>query len=199
MQVRNGGLMTSKSGSIGQFAGSHGTVTVGSGGQWTIDNSTLSPLMVGDAGTADEAFNFSSTAGNAFSGTVDLSNATLDLSGVNTSALTSAILKANVGSITTVADGEQTIGGLTFAGGEMVFNATAPDGKVADSHVTVGTLDATGNSTVQIIIPETYVPDHETDTRASLMSDQQMEWRSTRAGTAGSRSDRPGRAAPGSR
>ncbi|MGX8028825.1 hypothetical protein ACWUV4_27570, partial [Klebsiella pneumoniae] len=51
VQVRNGGLMTSKGGSLGQFAGSHGTVTVGSGGQWTIDNSTLSPLMVGDAGT----------------------------------------------------------------------------------------------------------------------------------------------------
>lgn len=147
----------------------NGLIDLATAGAFTLRN-VLTGAGVLQVDTADEAFNFSSTAGNAFSGTVDLSNATLDLSGVNTSALTSAILKANVGSITTVADGEQTIGGLTFAGGEMVFNATAPDGKVADSHVTVGTLDATGNSTVQIIIPETYVPDHETDTRASLMT-----------------------------
>ncbi|EPJ7186186.1 TPA: autotransporter outer membrane beta-barrel domain-containing protein [Citrobacter amalonaticus] len=147
----------------------NGLIDLATAGAFTLQN-VLTGAGVLQVDTADGAFNFSSTAGNAFSGTVDLSNATLDLSGVNTSALTNAILKANVGSITTVADGEQTIGGLTFAGGEMVFNATAPDGKVADSHVTVGTLDATGNSTVQIIIPETYVPDHETDTRASLMT-----------------------------
>ncbi|KNC93443.1 hypothetical protein GM31_19095 [Trabulsiella odontotermitis] len=147
----------------------NGLIDLATAGAFTLQN-VLAGAGVLKVDTAGEAFNFSSTAGNAFTGTVDLNNATLDLSGVNTSALTSAILKANVGSITTVADGEQTIGGLAFAGGEMVFNAMAPDGKMADSHVTVDTLDASGNGTVQIIIPETYVPDHETDARASLMT-----------------------------
>ncbi|MFS9380609.1 autotransporter outer membrane beta-barrel domain-containing protein [Citrobacter sp. ANG330] len=147
----------------------NGLIDLASAGAFTLQN-VLTGAGVLKVDTADGAFNFSSTAGNAFTGTVDLNNATLELSGVNTSALTSAILKANVGSITTVADGEQTIGGLAFAGGEMVFNATAPDGKMADSHITAGTLDATGNGTVQILLPETYVPDHETDTRASLMT-----------------------------
>jgi autotransporter family porin len=147
----------------------NGLVDLVTAGAFTLQN-VLTGAGVLKVDTADGAFDFASAAGNAFTGTVDLSNATLALGGVNTTALTNAMLKADTGSIITVADGEQTIGGLAFAGGEMVFNATAPDGKVADSHVTVGALDATGNGTVQIILPETYVPDHETDTRASLMT-----------------------------
>ncbi|WP_448885029.1 autotransporter outer membrane beta-barrel domain-containing protein [Citrobacter telavivensis] len=147
----------------------NGLVDLATAGAFTLQN-ILTGAGVLKVDTAGEAFNFSSAAGNAFSGTVDLNNATMDLSGVNTSALTNAILKANTGSKITVADGEQTIGGLAYAGGETVFNATAPHGKMADSHVTAGTLDATGNGTVQIIIPEAYVPDHETDTQSSLMT-----------------------------
>ncbi|HFQ8225505.1 TPA: autotransporter outer membrane beta-barrel domain-containing protein [Citrobacter freundii] len=147
----------------------NGLVDLATAGAFTLQN-ILTGAGVLKVDTAGEAFNFSSAAGNAFSGTVDLNNATMDLSGVNTSALTNAILKANTGSRITVADGEQTIGGLAYAGGETVFNATAPHGKMADSHVTAGTLDATGNGTVQIIIPEAYVPDHETDTQSSLMT-----------------------------
>lgn len=136
----------------------NGLVDLATAGAFTLQN-ILTGAGVLKVDTAGEAFNFSSAAGNAFSGTVDLNNATMDLSGVNTSALTNAILKANTGSRITVADGEQTIGGLAYAGGETVFNATAPHGKMADSHVTAG----------------------------------------TRTGSAGSRPDRPGRAAPGSR
>ncbi|HHG9496587.1 TPA: autotransporter outer membrane beta-barrel domain-containing protein [Citrobacter farmeri] len=147
----------------------NGLVDLATAGAFTLQN-ILTGTGVLKVDTAGEAFNFSSAAGDAFSGTVDLNNATMDLSGVNTSALTNAILKANTGSRITVADGEQTIGGLAYAGGETVFNATAPHGKMADSHVTAGTLDATGNGTVQIIIPEAYVPDHETNTQSSLMT-----------------------------
>ncbi|WP_211252859.1 autotransporter outer membrane beta-barrel domain-containing protein [Trabulsiella guamensis] len=116
------------------------------------------------------AFDFAATTGSAFAGTVDLSNATLALGGLNTTAMTNATLKADTGSITTVADGEQAIGGLTFAGGEMEFNGTAPDERVATSHVTVNTLDASGSGKVQINIPDPYVPGHDTATTSSLMT-----------------------------
>ncbi|WP_054181315.1 autotransporter outer membrane beta-barrel domain-containing protein [Trabulsiella odontotermitis] len=123
-----------------------------------------------DVDNGGASFDFASTTGSSFIGTVDLSNATLALGGVNTTAMTNATLKANTGSSITVADGEQAIGGLTFAGGEMAFNGTAPDQKVATSHVTAGKLDASGSGTVQINIPDSYVPGHDTATTSSLMT-----------------------------
>lgn len=123
-----------------------------------------------DVDNGGKSFGFASTTGSAFAGTVDLNNATFGLGGVNATALTKATLKANSGSITTVADGEQVIGGLTFASGEVEFNATAPAQKVATSHVTVGKLDASGTGTVQINVPAPYVPGYETSTTASLMT-----------------------------
>ncbi|KFC07069.1 putative transporter, partial [Trabulsiella guamensis ATCC 49490] len=115
-------------------------------------------------------FDFASTTGDAFAGILDLNNALLSLGGVNTTALTNATLKADSGSTTTVADGEQAIGGLTFAGGSLIFNGTAPDEKVATSHITAGKLDASGSGNVQINIPDPYVPGHETSTTSSLMT-----------------------------
>ncbi|WP_246876123.1 autotransporter outer membrane beta-barrel domain-containing protein [Citrobacter sp. CFNIH10] len=116
------------------------------------------------------AFNFATTTGSTFAGTVDLSNATLSLDGVNTTAMTNATLNVNTGSFTTVGDGEQAIGGLSFEGGYMAFNATAPHDIVAASHVTVNTLDASGSGTVQVNIPDPYVPEIATDTTSSLMT-----------------------------
>ncbi|KFB98058.1 putative autotransporter protein [Trabulsiella guamensis ATCC 49490] len=147
----------------------NGLTDLTTAGAYTLQNE-LTGTGILKADTAGEAFDFASTAGSAFAGTVDLSNATLALGGVNTDALTNAILNANTGSITTVADGEQVIGGLTFAGGEMVFNATLPDEKVAASHMTTTTLEASGTGTVQITVPASYDPDHETSTTSSLMT-----------------------------
>lgn len=139
----------------------------------TVDR-TLTNALTGTGTVAVEnagqAFNFATTTGSAFAGTVDLSNATLALGGVNTTALTNATLKADTGSVTTVADGEQVIGGLAFASGKVAFNATAPAEKVATSHMTVNRLDASGSGTVQINVPAPYVPGHETSTTASLMT-----------------------------
>lgn len=138
------------------------------------DSRVLANALTGNGTVAVDnsgaSFDFATTTGSDFAGIVDLSNATLTLGDVNTSALTHATLKANAGSVTTVADGEQAIGGLTFAGGEMVFNGTAPDQKVATSHVTTGTLDASGSGSVQINVPAPYVPGHETATTSSLMT-----------------------------
>ncbi|HEM8611041.1 TPA: autotransporter outer membrane beta-barrel domain-containing protein [Citrobacter amalonaticus] len=116
------------------------------------------------------AFNFATTTGSTFAGTVDLSNATLSLDSVNTTAMTNATLNVNTGSFTTVGNGEQAIGGLSFEGGYMAFNATAPHDIVAASHVTVNTLDASGSGTVQVNIPDPYVPEIATDTTSSLMT-----------------------------
>ena len=116
------------------------------------------------------AFNFATTTGSTFAGTVDLSNATLSLDSVNTTAMTNATLNVNTGSFTTVGNGEQAIGGLSFEGGYMAFNATAPHDIMAASHVTVNTLDASGSGTVQVNIPDPYVPEIATDTTSSLMT-----------------------------
>ena len=115
-------------------------------------------------------FDFATTTGSAFAGTVDLSNATLSLDGVNTTAMTNATLNVNTGSFTTVGNGEQAIGGLSFEGGYMAFNATAPHDIVAASHVTVNTLDASGTGAVQVNIPDPYMPEIATDTTSSLMT-----------------------------
>ncbi|EER1716051.1 autotransporter outer membrane beta-barrel domain-containing protein [Escherichia coli] len=140
----------------------------GTAGRTLANKLTGTGTVAVDNGGAE--FGFASTTGSSFTGTVDLSNATLALGGVNTTTLTNAMLKADTGSITSVADGEQAIGGLAFAGGEVAFNATAPAQKVATSHVTVNTLDASGNGTVQINVPAPYVPGHDTATTASLMT-----------------------------
>ncbi|EDQ7941400.1 autotransporter outer membrane beta-barrel domain-containing protein [Salmonella enterica] len=144
-------------------------LTVNSATDRTFTNKLTGTGTV-DVDNGGTVFGFATTTGSAFAGTVDMNNATFALGGVNTSALTSATLKANSGSITTVADGEQVIGGLTFASGEVEFNGTAPDQKVATSHVTVNTLDASGTGTVQINVPAPYVPGYDTATTASLMT-----------------------------
>ncbi|KFC04504.1 putative autotransporter protein [Trabulsiella guamensis ATCC 49490] len=123
-----------------------------------------------DLAATDDIFAFTSSVGSAFAGTVDLKKSTFALSGANTLALKQATLVSSAGNTTTVGNGAQTIGGLTFAGGNMVFNATAPDQKKATSHVTATTLDASGAGTVQINVPALYVPGEDSDTTTSLMT-----------------------------
>ncbi|MDR3106416.1 MAG: autotransporter barrel domain-containing lipoprotein, partial [Yokenella regensburgei] len=145
--------------------------TDASTGDFTFSNALSGTgLMSVDLTAADDVFAFAPSAGSAFAGTVDLKNSTFALSGTNTTALMQSTLVTSTGNTTTVGNGEQTIGGLTFAGGKMVFNATIPDQKVATSHVTTGKLDANGAGTVQINVPAPYVPGQETDTTTSLMT-----------------------------
>ncbi|WP_163360114.1 hypothetical protein, partial [Enterobacter hormaechei] len=73
------------------------------------------------ASNNNSTFNFTSAAGSAFEGTVALANNTFALSDINTSALTHATLQLDSGNITTVGDGNQHIGGLTFNGGKAIF------------------------------------------------------------------------------
>ncbi|MEN3930752.1 autotransporter outer membrane beta-barrel domain-containing protein [Microvirga sp. W0021] len=105
-----------------------------------------------NAGT--DAFNFGSGAGSAFAGTLQMGQGTFALSGLNTTALTNATLQVDVNSVTTVGTGNQVIGGLTFNGGTMIFDATAPAQIIATSYITAGKLDISGTGTVQVNLPD---------------------------------------------
>jgi len=94
--------------------------------------------------------------GTDFTGTLALGNSSFALQGQNTNALGKGTLRIDAGSVTTVGDGEQRIGGLHFNGGTLKFNASVPDEVVATSHITVDTLDATGSGTVQVVVPRPY-------------------------------------------
>ncbi|WP_196217491.1 autotransporter-associated beta strand repeat-containing protein, partial [Burkholderia pseudomallei] len=117
-----------------------------------------------------QAFSFGTGAGGNFAGTVNLTNNTFALSGNNTAALTHATLNVGTGNVTTVGDGTQAIAGLNINGGTMVFDATAPDQKVATSLVKAGTLDVSHTGTVVINAQSTYtVPPANTYNSVNLL------------------------------
>ncbi|WP_159566678.1 autotransporter outer membrane beta-barrel domain-containing protein [Budvicia diplopodorum] len=99
------------------------------------------------------SFDFTSGAGNSFSGIFDLKTGALALSGNNTVALTNATLAAGAGSVVTVGHGNQQIGGLSFAGGHVIFDATVPAQSQANGIITAQRLDLNGAGTVQVAVP----------------------------------------------
>ncbi|WP_145525593.1 autotransporter outer membrane beta-barrel domain-containing protein [Yersinia rohdei] len=109
---------------------------------------------------ASTAFNFGSAVGGAFSGMVNLSNFTFDLDGMNTSALTNATLKLSSGSLTSVADGTQNIGGLVMNGGTMLFNNLVDHSGIISSEGTfaANSINTTGGGTIRVNLPATLVP-----------------------------------------
>ncbi|MDR6918976.1 outer membrane autotransporter protein [Pseudomonas sp. 3296] len=120
--------------------------------------------------TGGNAFDFLSLAGNSFAGTVAMGYATFNLADVNTAALSHAVLRPDANSLTTLGDGDQKIGGLTFNGGTVRFNAEVPDQTVATSTITSNTLDASGTGIVQIELPVGYVPKPVTLTNSGLLT-----------------------------
>ncbi|WP_312284314.1 autotransporter-associated beta strand repeat-containing protein [Yokenella regensburgei] len=168
LQLGNGGTTGSVQGAIDVASGA--TLAVDWGADYTLNNTlTGSGLVVVKA--AGNNVNFASAAiGSGFSGTVDLQNALFSLGGVNTGALRAATLRSGSGSVTTVADGTQSIGGLVFDGGKVIFNATVPAQVDATSLVQANTLDTSGTGTVQITLPASYnVPTQAPSTELSLL------------------------------
>ncbi|WP_157953048.1 autotransporter outer membrane beta-barrel domain-containing protein [Limnobaculum parvum] len=107
--------------------------------------------------TATDAFSFSPSAGTDFSGTVALGLGRFDLSGVNTAALTHAMLRIDSGNLTTVGNGNQTIDGLSFNGGTALFDASVLGAPSALTTITTtGPLDISGIGTVQAFIPSSF-------------------------------------------
>ncbi|OMG70328.1 autotransporter-associated beta strand repeat-containing protein, partial [Burkholderia ubonensis] len=138
LQLGNGAGTGNIVGDIRVEAG--GTLAVERGGAFTLGNALSGSGLVA-TDTNGQRFDFDTTTGDAFAGTLAVGRSQFDLSGVNTTALTSATLRADTGSVITVGDGNQSIGGLTLNGGTMVFNATLPDQTVATSLVKTGVLD----------------------------------------------------------
>lgn len=118
----------------------------------TAFNSHVSGAGRISTNTAGNAFDFTANnADNNFSGALALGNSTLNLSGLNTQALTLATLKAGTDSLTTVGNGVQNIGGLAFDGGTLDFGRVAPGHTLADNTIqTSRNLDLRGSGVVQV-------------------------------------------------
>ncbi|GGP27048.1 autotransporter outer membrane beta-barrel domain-containing protein [Silvimonas amylolytica] len=128
-------------------------------GGFTVNNSlTGQGTLIAKMGAGNDAFNFGTNTGSAFTGTLDMGRGTLALQGDNTKALTNATLLVDNGSVVTVGDGEQHIGGLAFHGGTTIFNATVPDATMAQSTINAAHLDASGTGAVGIVVPTPYTP-----------------------------------------
>ncbi|WP_404273923.1 autotransporter outer membrane beta-barrel domain-containing protein [Yersinia rochesterensis] len=109
---------------------------------------------------ASTAFDFGTSVGGAFSGTVNLTNSTFDLNGMNTSALTNATLKLSSGNMTSVADGVQNIGGLALNGGTILFNNVVDNAGVISSEGTfaANSINTTGGGNVRVNLPAGLAP-----------------------------------------
>ncbi|HHA0035916.1 TPA: autotransporter outer membrane beta-barrel domain-containing protein [Yersinia enterocolitica] len=115
-------------------------------------NSKLNGLGTVAVNTAGNAFDFTANAAqNAFNGVLALGHATFDLAAENTTALINATLRLCTGSITTVGDGVQTIGGLAFDGGTVKFDTGTPGETVAKSTIhTTKEMNLLGSGTVEV-------------------------------------------------
>lgn len=118
----------------------------------TAFNSHVSGDGTISTNTAGNAFDFTANnAANNFSGMLALGNSTLNLSGLNTQALTQATLKSGTSSLTSVGNGVQNIGGLAFDGGTLDFGRVAPSHTLADNTIqTSRNLDLRGSGVVQV-------------------------------------------------
>ncbi|WP_392563482.1 ESPR-type extended signal peptide-containing protein [Orbus wheelerorum] len=117
------------------------SLNISSSGAYTLNNGLSGQGQI-NVSSGDAAFNFGSSAGSAFAGTVDLSDTVFTLSGNNTTALTDATLRLSSGSKTTVGTSEQDISNLTLNGGVIVFNG--------DGLVNTNKLSTSAASIVQI-------------------------------------------------
>lgn len=89
--------------------------------------------------------------GDNFAGTVDLHNTLFALEGVNTTALSSALLNVSEGSLVNVGNGKQTLSGLAFNDGTVNFGAVNPGLSKAENTVfTSDKLDISQHGNVQV-------------------------------------------------
>lgn len=130
-----------------------GTIHVDANGEFSAQTDAAFEFNNHLTGTGDfiadnnhNAFNFTADVGRDFSGDVYLRNNDFLLDGVNTAALTQATLHVENGNTTTVGAGTQSIGGLAFNGGTMVFGDVGSLPLVEAA----GNVDLSGRGTIQI-------------------------------------------------
>ncbi|MFU2319126.1 autotransporter outer membrane beta-barrel domain-containing protein [Rahnella sp. PCH160] len=144
-------------------------------GSYTFTNALSgSGTLKANLAAATDSFAFSSAAGNAFTGTVELGQGQFALSGDNTAALTNATLKLDGGNTTTVAAADQNIGNLNLNGGTMAWSGqTPPQTPAGKVNVTDLTL---GSGTVQVDVPETNgIPNPVTSPGLNLLAQDDGE------------------------
>ncbi|WP_370521105.1 autotransporter outer membrane beta-barrel domain-containing protein [Pantoea sp. BAV 3049] len=135
-----------------------------------IFKSHLSDSGVIKVDTKGTTFNFdSNNAGDGFTGTVALNNTHFELSDINTQALSKAKLRVENGSITHVAEGEQKIGGLVFAGGTVKFDGVTPGGTTSSGMVQANGMNLLGRGTVQVDTTSVSNVRPEADTQSSIL------------------------------
>ncbi|EEQ08595.1 Large exoprotein involved in heme utilization or adhesion, partial [Yersinia mollaretii ATCC 43969] len=101
---------------------------------------TGSGLLNIDAAT--NTFNFASTTGTAFAGTVDMKNSIFTLNSMNSGALSNASLIASAGTAVLVDSSNQTVGNFILNGGTAAFGT--------GSLITTGTFGVTSNSSIRV-------------------------------------------------
>ncbi|MFE4110462.1 autotransporter outer membrane beta-barrel domain-containing protein [Kosakonia sp. YIM B13611] len=130
-----------------------GTINIAASGEFSAQTDAAFEFNNHLTGTGDfiadnnhNSFNFTADVGRDFSGDVYLRNNDFLLDGDNTAALTQATLHVENGNTTTVGTGTQSIGGLAFNGGTMVFGDVGSLPLVE----AVGNVDLSGRGTIQI-------------------------------------------------
>ncbi|PVZ78035.1 hypothetical protein C9426_35235, partial [Serratia sp. S1B] len=143
-------------------ANSIDTLNINSAGAFNFDNKLIGAGVI-NVDTNSTAFNFGTTVGSAFTGTVNLQNTRFDLSGTNTTTLTQTTLELSAGSNTTVGDGVQTIGGLVMNGGLLIYPSITENNGVVTSEGTIvaQNIDTRSGGTVSINLPNTLSPSIE--------------------------------------
>ncbi|KFC84163.1 autotransporter outer membrane beta-barrel domain-containing protein [Hafnia alvei] len=111
----------------------------------TVFNQALSGNGALNVNTGNQAFNFGANTGSAFAGNVTLTNTALALNQNNQSALKNATLSLNQGSTTYAGNTDSTLKNLDVDGGELVFEADAPQSK-ANGTVNAETLALNGGN-----------------------------------------------------
>lgn len=137
---------------------------------------------------ANKAFSFTdNNKGDAFAGTLELTNSSFALEGINAQALSDANLKLSAGSVATVGAGTQTIGGLNFNGGTAKFGALNPGMSVADNTVhTTNGLDISGQGVVAVSLTSAINDNPLPENHLSLMEQDDAQTLVKLADSAGS-------------
>lgn len=121
--LSNGSMFAQTAQSLGsgavQLAGVLNVVPVTGG--FVFANPLTGAGLLKIAITGGNAFAFTSSVGNLFTGIMEMGPGSFSLDGDNTRTLTNATLQLDLGSSTTVGAGQQNIGNLTFNGGILNF------------------------------------------------------------------------------
>jgi len=155
LQLGDGGASGSVSGDV--IVSTGGVLAVRRSNDVVLSNS-LSGAGLITIDTDSHAFDLAASTGKAFEGVLVVGRSTFNLGGFNALSLGNATLRADTGSLITVADGEQNIKGLEIKGGKLAFNATVPAQMTAESLVTTQSLNTREGGAIQVKLPTPFTP-----------------------------------------